>query len=109
MLGPKYGSDLLGGKPGDNMNVYGCADYRCVSDSSKDTSSNNNGTGNVLDSLTVDDWNWFFPFRFGHKNSNGGSYNSGKEACELLGLSGTVESNPACVYIYILIAFKNAC
>ncbi len=63
----------------------GVADYRCVSDSSKDTSSNNNGTGNVLDSLTVDDWNWFFPFRFGHKNSNGGSYNSGKEACELLG------------------------
>jgi len=30
--------------------------------------------GTILNSLTTEDWDWFFPFRFGHPNSNGSSY-----------------------------------
>ena len=61
----------------------------------------------LLSLLTPKDWDWFFPFRFGHYNPNGGTYNKGTTACELLGLSGDVKSNTECD-IFTLDAFKEA-
>jgi len=61
----------------------------------------------VLDMLSDDDWDWFFPFRYGHYNPQGSTYNIGTEACLQLGKEGDTESNPDCD-IYSLENFRKA-
>ena len=61
----------------------------------------------LIDTIDTQTWEWFFPFRYGHYNPNGSIYNSGSDACSLLGIDATVEESSACD-IYTLAHFKEA-
>ncbi len=65
------------------------------------------GNYELLTNLSTQEWNWFFPFRYGHYNTNGSTYNKGSEACELLGIDASVETSTQCD-LFTLDHFKQA-
>ncbi len=61
----------------------------------------------LLERMTTAEWDWFFPFRYGHYNPNGALYNQGTEACTLLGIDASVTESALCD-IYSLAHFEEA-